>query len=380
MKKIYILMSLLCFTLSFSQESLLQKEIDKIQNTRTGNFKDAFYNIIQLTSKNLTDDEKSLELNTTLFKIMYDADFSKISDKTINQSYFLRNFQINAKVNLDESFKYNGFSGGFTFAVVNKRDKATINLTKTLYGKSREKFKEEFQKIQSTLASGLTDGPELDMLNEASDNIINNELKELDDTRNPYYKRINEEFAKVAKTLKNPDGTPLKSDDISSFISTLSQLRKSEMDKVDSKALWTIAADGSANTDGKFSKCSVSSVYLKGIDKSGDHIDIRGTFTYDDNTLVNMPRTTFNGKAGLNFVLSKTKAENVSYFEFKALGEYNKIYKNVLPDEDDETITANAELRIRLAKDFWIPITVKYDIDNANFLGFLNLTYNFGDK
>ena len=373
MKKYYILLLILFCSSMFSQ----QTAINAIDNSRTGNFKDAFYNIIQLTTKNLTDDEKSLELNTTLFKIMYDADLKNISDKTINKSYFLRNFQINAKVNLDESYKYNGFSGGFTYAIVNKRDKATINLGKTLYGKNREIFMEEFRKIQSTLATGLAEGPELDLLNEASDNLLNNELKELDDTKNPYYKLMNDEFAKVKKTLKNPNGTTLNSEDIESYINTLSQLRKSEMDKIDGKALWTIAADGTTNTDGKFNKCSVSSVYLKGIYNSGDQIDIRGTFTYDDNTLVNMPRTTFNGKAGLNFVLSRNITENVSCFEFKALGEYNKVYKNVLADEDDEIITANAEFRIRLAKDFWIPFTLKYDIDNSNLLGFLNLTYNF---
>jgi hypothetical protein len=375
MKKYYILLLTLFCSSMFSQ----QTAINNIEKGRTGNFKDAFYNIIQLTTKNLTEDEKSLELNTTLFKIMYNADLEEVKDLTINKSYFLRNFQINAKVNLDENYKYNGFSGGFTYAVVNKRDKATINLAKTLYGTSREIFMTQFAQIQSTLATGLQDGsPELDMLNEASDNILNDNLEELDDTKNPYYKLINEEFAKVTSNLKNPDGTPLNTDDISSFINTLSQLRKSEMDKIDGKALWTIAADGSTNTDGKFNKCSVSSVYLKGIDKSGDQIDVRGTFTYDDDTLVNMPRTTFNGKAGLNFVLLKNRVDEVSCFEVKALGEYTKVYKNVLPDEDDEIITANAEFRIRLAKDFWIPITVKYDIENANLLGFLNLTYNFG--
>jgi len=88
MKKHYILILILCCSSMFSQ----QTGINAIDNGKTGNFKDAFYNIIQLTSKNLTDDEKSLELNTTLFKIMYDADLKKISDKTINQSYFLRNF------------------------------------------------------------------------------------------------------------------------------------------------------------------------------------------------------------------------------------------------------------------------------------------------
>lgn len=373
MKKYYILLFILFFSKMFSQNTT----IDVIENGRTGNFKDAFYNIIQLTTKNLSDDEKSLELNTTLFKIIYNADLSNISDLTISKSYFLRNFQINAKANLDENYKYKGFSGGFTFAIVNKRDKAIINLAKTNYGQNRESFITIFQQTQATLAVGLADdSPELELLNEASDNLLNS--IEYDATENPYYDLIQAEFTRVASTLGNPEGNPSFSNDISIFISTLAQLRKSEMDKIDGKPLWTLAADGTTNVDGKFNKCSVSTVFLKGIDKSGDQIDVRGTFTYDEDTLPTMPRTIFNGKAGLNFVLLRNKLENISCFEVKALGEYTKIYKNVLPDEDDETISANAEFRIRLAKDFWIPITVKYDIENSNFLGFLNLTYNFG--
>jgi hypothetical protein len=376
MKKYYILMSLLCFTLSFSQTGLIENEIDKIQKGRTGNFKDAFYNIIQLTTKNLTEDEKSLELNTTLFKIMYNSDLKEVKDLTINKSYFLRNFQINAKVNLDESYKYNGFSGGFTYAIVNGRDKATVNLAKGIYGSQREKFITAFRQIQTRLATSDITDSEIDLLNKACDDILND--LEYDITGNPFYDRVIEEFKTTAATISYSDGKSLTTTDISDHVKYLKQVRKSEMDKIDGKALWTIAADGSTNTDGKFNKCSVSSVYLKGIDKSGDQIDVRGTFTYDDDTLVNMPRTTFNGKAGLNFVLLKNRVDKVSCFEVKALGEYTKVYKNVLPDEDDEIITANAEFRIRLAKDFWIPITVKYDIENANLLGFLNLTYNFG--
>lgn len=373
MKKYSICISFFfCFSL-FSQETI----INDIENSRTGNFKDAFYNIIQLTTKNLTDDEKSLELNTTLFKIIYNAELKSISDLTINKSYFLRNFQINAKANFDENYKYSGFSGGFTFAIINKRDKVTLNLAKTLYGKSRETFIIKFAEIQSKLAEGLTNGSkDLELLNEASDNLLNS--LEYDATENPYHDLIQAEFAKVANDFVNPDGTPLDSNEISSFIATLAQLRKSEMDKIDGKPLWTLAADGTTNVDGKFTKSSVSSVFLKGIDKSGDQIDVRGTFTYDEETVPTMPRTIFNGKAGLNFVLLRNRIENSSCFEVKALGEYTKIYKNVLPDEDDETITANAEFRIRIANDFWIPVTVKYDIENSNLLGFLNLTYNFG--
>jgi hypothetical protein len=71
------------------------------------------------------------------------------------------------------------------------------------------------------------------------------------------------------------------------------------MDKIAGKVLWTIAANGSANTDGKFNKCSFGTIFLKGIPKTSNEIDVRGTFTYADTTLASMPRTSFNGKAGL---------------------------------------------------------------------------------
>ncbi|URC11738.1 hypothetical protein [Flavobacterium sp. B183] len=371
MKRILLIISLLLNVNMLCQEQI----IEEIDNSRTGNFKDALYNVIQLTTKNFSKDEKSLELNTTLFKIMYNADISKLSDLTIEKSYFLRNFQINAKVNLDEKYKYTGFSGGFTYAIVNGRDSLTINLAKTKYGKYRELFIRRFQIIQSKLAVGLND-KELDELNKASEDLLNG--IEYNPADNTYYEKIIKEFEKNKTSLKNIDETGPNNQDISNYIKSLSQLRSSEIDKAKTKLLWTIAADGSTNTEGKFNKYSLSTILLKGIAKSNEEIDVRCTFTYADTSLVSMPRTSLNGKAGLNFVLLRKHPEKISCFEIKALGEYNKIFKNVLPDEDHETITANVELRIRLAKDFWIPITVKYDVENSNVLGFLNVTYNFG--
>ena len=386
MKKHYIIALLLCFTNMFSQDEIknieiskaekfraVVEKIDKIEKSKTGNFKDAFYNIIQLTTKNFSEDEKSLELNTTLFKIMYNADLSEISDLTIKKSYFLRNFQINAKTNFDKNYKYTGISGGFTYAVINGRDKATLNLVKTIYAKNREIFMNEFRKIQSDLAVGKQEGIDLDLLNNASDTIVNGYI--YDSSKNPYYDKIQIEFKKRANAIFDSNGKNIETDEISEYVKALSQLRESEIKKVEAKALWTFSANGSTNTDGKFDKYSISTVFLKGIPKSSEEIDIRGTFTYADTALVK--RTAFNGKAGLNMIILKNKTENISCFEVKVLGEYTKIFKNVLPDEEEETITANAEFRIRLGKDLWIPITIKYDTEKSNFLGFLNVTYNF---
>ncbi|WP_281635841.1 hypothetical protein [Flavobacterium marginilacus] len=210
----------------FSQDLFKQ-----IENAKTGNFKDALYNIIQLSTKNLSEKEKTLELNSTLFKIMYNADISKLSDLTIEKSYFLRNFQINTKANFDENYKYTGFSGGFTFAIVNDRDSLTINLARTLYGKHREEFIRTFQKIQSDLAIGLRDEKKLDLLNKASEDIINATVVN-DTTGNPYYTKIQTEFKKISKSLSELDDKAAKPEEINEYVAALNKIRKSENPKL----------------------------------------------------------------------------------------------------------------------------------------------------
>ncbi len=108
-------------------------------------------------------------------------------------------------------------------------------------------------------------------------------------------------------------------------------------------------------------------------------MDLRAKFAYADTTALNMPRTAFNAKAGWNFKILKNKADNKSVFELKFYGEYNKIFRNALPDEEENNILADADIRLRITDELWLPFTIKYDTKNSNFLGFLNVTYNFGD-
>ena len=38
---------------------------------------------------------------------------------------------------------------------------------------------------------------------------------------------------------------------------------------------------------------------------------------------------------------------------------------------------ANADLRLRIFENFWLPLTIKYDLDKGKFLGFLDIEFNF---
>jgi hypothetical protein len=117
---------------------------------------------------------------------------------------------------------------------------------------------------------------------------------------------------------------------------------------------------------------------LQGNKNGNKEIDLRAKLTYQDTISTNsLPRVDFKTTAGINFKISKSK-DNISFFEVKAALEYNAILKNALENEKKDNFFANTEIRIRLTNDLWLPLIIKYDLENANFLGFLNLSYNFG--
>lgn len=399
MKKYFLLIGLFYVSITNSQVDTDAK-ISKIEANKTGNYKDVLHNLLQLTTKNLSDDAKTLELNSTLFTILYGADLTDISDLTIKKSSFLRNFQINAKTNFDNNFKYNGFSGGITYALINGRDKATLNLAVggKKYAEKSELFRLIFMKIQSELATGLVeDSNELEQLNEASDAILAG--NEYDSSTNPYYNKIIERFnnfdyKKELSELDSSETSKAVSNfiekDLKDCVEYLKQIKKSEYDNIDARALWTLSIDGSANTEGKFNQASIGTIFLKGNSSSWYEFDLRSKITYADTvTTEHLPRVDFKATAGMNFKLGKDK-NNKSFFEIKPYFEYNSLLKNtesVLAtakavsayEEKKNKFILNAEIRVRLTDNLWLPLTVKYDTEKSNFLGFLNVSYNFGD-
>jgi hypothetical protein len=231
--------------------------------------------------------------------------------------------------------------------------------------------------IQTELSLKIpaSNSAEVDLLRTAIEDLILN--KDYDSTTNKYYDIVINRYKE------------LYGEDLKESISTLDEIRNGELKKIDAKPLWTVSADGTANKNANFSKASLGTVFLKGSEKGWYEIDTRAKLTIDDTlstpTLPNarligstttLTRSTFNFKVGVNFKVLRDSA-NRSLFEIKTYGEYNSILKHKLPDEEKDTFLANADFRIRLANDLWMPITVKYDTKNANLLGFLNVTYNF---
>lgn len=361
------------------------------EKTKSGNFKDIISGFFQLASTNLSGDEKTIDFNSTLFALKAKVNPELEIDTNYVKETFSRNLQFNFKANLNKNFDYTGFTGGVTYAPINGRDETIVELSKkfdTIY----TRFNVNLSIIQGNIIRKINEehAEKIKKVNaeiQKKEEEKTNQIAELDEQREKKLKDFQENI--INPYLNNKTITSTDTDLVNDFNKQLNVRLKESLEEVhqylkdfyievQSKSLLTLAVDGTANKDGKFNKASFGAVYLKGNKDAWNEIDLRAKFTYAD-TLVteHLPRTGLDLKAGVNFKIGKTR-EQQSYFEIKALGEYNKIFNNVLPDEDNEVITANAEIRIRIADDLWVPLVIKYDIENSNFLGFLNVTYNFG--
>ncbi|MFN3968207.1 hypothetical protein [Flavobacterium sp.] len=369
--------------------------LKQIENAKSGNLQDAFGSFYQFAFKNMNIDEKSLDINSTLFSLVKNYDEDILTTKSRNGIEFLRNFQINIKVNLDEKLNFNGYSGGFTYAILNKRDKGFIDIENTTFAphinelnliiansvgdiaakemqdfqtaNGRNMNQEEAQKLSydiTKVATAIRNGKTV----ETGLQNIYTDYKAILDTKikNSIY------FQAIRDKSGNPFTT---STDVYNF---LQESKNDFLKELEKKPFLSIASSGITDKDGKLNKGALELVFLLG--GSYGELDIRGKYNYADTLdIPDSQRSLLNGKVGYNLKVIKGKEEK-SYFEIKAYAEYNKILKNVLPEEDEENFSANADFRFRLTDNLWIPLTVKYDLENSNFLGFLNVTYNFGQN
>ncbi len=385
-------MSFSLFAQNLSTEAKLA--IKETESTKSGNFQDVIASFYQLAIKNISQDEKTLEFNTTLFSLFknYDKDILKTrSRKGID---FYQNFQIGGKVNLNSQYNIEGYGASITYSPINDRNKNFVDLTGTYYHTLIDQFEnlvnQSIKNITPGLSAGLA-GQQLvslsNDLNQLGSAILSNDMSSA--ATMPYYtvfiadldarvaadgiKDLNGSRIAIGMKISDGAGIIARAATASAYIANEKKLYYASLEN---KPLLTLSADGGFNTDGKFGRGNLGSVFLVG--NSVGELDARAKFSYIDTLSTGLIRTNINAKLGYNFKVLKHK-DGASYFEIKAYAEYNKILRNALPDEDDETFLANAEIRIRLMEDLWLPITIKYDVENANVLGFLNITYNFGD-
>lgn len=284
---------------------------------------------------------------------------------------FARNLQFNFKVNFkdseDDSFNYNGFSGGLTFAIVNERDHQLVTFNRE---DLKEKFniqhgqQEYFNLVKNHIADYIT------VIRSSTANPIEQAAKIV------VFTEAIDQFQQTGKT----DGLPKgyldlfkgKFDEVKNLRDSLIIKREEAYAEIDKGWLFTVGARANFNKEISANNGTFTSVLLKG---KNPELDVRSSFTYGDTIAVTkIRRGNLSLTAGANIPLLKSDKSNL--VELKPYLEYRKIFKHLFEDEKREVFLLNADLRIKISDQLWLPITIKYDCKDENFLGFLNLSIN----
>jgi hypothetical protein len=352
---------------------------------KSGNWQDVLTSFFQLSLQDIASPNHSFGFKANLFAIKAKTDSTVLIDTNYVRHKFSRNFQFDFSLKFDSVYHFNGFKGGFTWAIVNKRDSSVVHFandySKNFYGALIDTLQKFSAAHTHILKDSATGKPILDeqghaqaAFNSKEDSILWSKtmqtVKAMLDNGFFSTKLLPKEFT----NLPLLDSLFRKAD--SAFQDNLSKLAK--------QPLMTLSAN--ANFDKINSKLNggeATYVWLQGFSSTaygkGEGVscesDLRFIGSTIDTTLNNSTfrRTIIHGVWGLNvIVIHKSK----SILEFKPNFEYSHVYHGLINGENKNGFFANADLRIRVTENLWIPFQLKYDVKRGNFLGFLNVSFN----
>lgn len=385
MRQKIILIAVALFT--FVNYSFAQKDQKKLtpltaDSLASGNYKDVFKSFFQLALNKFTSNNKEIQFTSNPFAVMAKMDSSLLIDTNYYRLRHLRYLNFSFAGKLDSSYRFNGFSSGIKYSLINKRDETvsrefiTANLiedsTNSKANNSMNAFQtslpigDERKNFRAIIDSFIRGRSQYDTFDKLDSSFRKKFIAYLDSTKNNQFLL----FLKL-----NPNFN-------------FNELSKRNYDKVkaafQNKVLWTAEISDTTYKDHFFlSNLVLTTQFLKGVLKPQNAInvqlDIKATAQLVDDSLLSgrdLKRGILIFEPGVN-ILFKNKQTQKSWAEFKMNGSFTNNFTNLYVEEERRHLTFGGSLRIRIIDDIWLPIEIKYDPKNGNVFGFLNIRANF---
>lgn len=399
MKKCFILV-LVAFILITKAKSQTENHIraaaKEVNSQKTANSKDIFTSLFRATIDNLLGDDKSFTFNSSFFGI--DSIFRRTGrELSYERERKLRQKSFNIGLTGDSINTIAKISGGFTFTLLNRKD---ITLTKF---RAQDEIKlESMAQFMRTLNRAVLNFISTKRPTEFANDSINNEIRtswRMADRKNDYSDL--HPYIKEAINSKELTDSMVASNALSSIYSVndiaeiMGAVVKGEdrfhkvyiniAEKYARKPLWTFSPTMTydrVNKQGEYSFVSDFTVGIgKDISKKPWELEIKSLFKISNDT--SLHKTNYENKPflmslGVNKVLMEN-GDKESKMEFKFFTQYDYQFGNVPVGKDAGIFTLNTTLRINVFKSLWLPLTLKYDPENSNFLGYFSITANLGD-
>lgn len=376
---IYLVLTILLtslFTTVKGQEGV--PDVLTADSLSSGNYKDVFKSFFQLAFERFTSDNKDIQFTSNPFAIMARGNPKLLVDTSYKRYKVLRNLNFSFSARLDSNYKFNGFSSGITYAIVNRRDETVSDF----FASDFRRINQNYEVLQQQLVAFASASGDVELIIKYNQQIsdffkgktgsnsleapLQARLKTMADSLNMEY---------LTQELNN--GADVNA----------GKLMKSIYDSVRSSfqnrlLITTGIMDTTYKNQFMFSNIVLFANLVKGIVKPnkvcGLELNLKTSYQFLDDTLHagrDLKRKAFRVEPGLNLVL-KEKQSQYPWAELKVSGEYTHVNNPYVGEKRDLT-TINGVLRIRVYQDIWIPLEIKYDPESGNFLGFLNVRANF---
>jgi hypothetical protein len=349
----------------------------------SGNYKDVLTSFFQIGFDKLTGKEKELKFSSNPYAVMMKANPDLEIDYNYKKNRVLRNLNFNFNIKLDTSYRFNGFSSGISYAIINKRDYTVYHeFIRLAIDKNAD-----FNQLQDGLTQALGGIAETGLKNrlrEQGHKLLTDETFTYDkldsDVRQLILQVIKDSsLTRIEKLIKDNN----KANVAKSIKDGYNAVKKS----FQSKPLLTFSISDTTYKDQfMFSNLVLKLEYLQGFSDSKPganwEFNIPATFNFLNDTLRagrDLKRSVFRIEPGINLVIRNSDAEH-SFFEMKFSGEYNRIFNGLYAGEEKNRFTFNGTLRIRVINDIWVPLQFKYDPKKGNVFGFLSVKLNFSGQ
>lgn len=368
-------------------QSTQVKKILTADSLASGNLKDLLTSFFQLSFNNLTNRSRELNFNSNPYAVILRTNPSAAIDTNYRKYRVLRKINFGFGLKLDTGYRFNGFSSGIKYALINRRDSTTSRLLFRNLG--TDSLSLEINTLHDSLTiyieATYDNNPQLKLLYLRQVNLL------LSDST-VQFKQLDTSFQKIVKKVTADKGFPILSRLLGSNpkvnLRKESQVSFSDLKKeLQQKLLWTISVSDTTYKDQfLFSNLVFRTEILKGMGKSKPganwEFSIPASLNILDDTLRpgrDLKRAVFTFEPALNLVI-RDRGNEHSYVELKFSGEYRHNFHRLYPNEKRDKLYFNGVFRVKVFADIWVPLEFKYDPLSGNILGFISAKLNFSGQ
>lgn len=350
----------------------------------SGNYKDVLTSFFQLAFDNLVGTKRELRFTTNPYALMMRANPDLAVDTSYLKYTALRNLNFGFGLRLDSSFRFNGFSSGVNYAIINRRDHTvyrefldsveawTVEYTKLTQGLSKEISARANAGDREFATRAIN---QFDSITQSDGKFTFDQLDA--DVKDLFKKVATDSSLKVLKKVFDSNQK------VNFFTETQKPVERAK-ELFKNRLLWTVGVTDTTYKDQFFfSNVVISTQILKGFSKpfsrNGIEFDIKGNYNFLDDTLISgrdLKRSLLNFEGGINYV-RRHKSTDISFFEFEFSASYKRVFNGIYAQERKEIFTLLGTIRFRIYDDIWIPLEFEYDPAKGNLFGIINLKVNF---